>query len=139
MAEGTDIYLYRKLGAHLMELAAPGDEPAAGVRFAVWAPSAERVSVVGNFNEWDGRRHPMRFHVNSGVWELFVPGLGAGELYKYEIKTRYMGYMVAKADPVGFSARCDPTPPASSGTSPLRVAGRAWLAQRRSGLSTTAR
>jgi len=132
MAEGTDIYLYRKLGAHLMELAAPGDEPAAGVRFAVWAPSAERVSVVGNFNQWDGRRHPMRFHVNSGVWELFVPGLGAGELYKYEIKTRYMGYMVAKADPVGFFSEMRPnTASIVWDLSAYEWQDEAWLAQRR--------
>ena len=109
MAEGTHAHVYQKLGAHLIEVTAPGDqEPTAGVRFAVWAPNAERVSVVGGFNFWDGRRHPMRFHHDSGVWELFVPGLEEGALYKYEIKTHYMGYMVEKADPVGFFSEMRP-------------------------------
>jgi 1,4-alpha-glucan branching enzyme len=132
LAEGTDVYIYRKLGAQLMELAAPGDEPEAGVRFAVWAPSAERVSVVGNFNQWDGRRHPMRFHVNSGIWELFVPGLGAGELYKYEIKTRYMDYMVAKSDPVGFFSEMRPnTASIVWDLNQYQWEDEAWMAQRR--------
>ncbi len=132
LAEGTDVYIYRKLGAQLMELAAPGDQPAAGVRFAVWAPSAERVSVIGNFNQWDGRRHPMRFHVNSGIWELFIPGLGAGELYKYEIRTRYMDYLVAKADPVGFYGELRPnTASIVWDLSRYEWGDEAWLAQRR--------
>ena len=59
-----------------------------GVRFAVWAPNAERVSVVGDFNRWDGRVHPMGVHGSSGVWELFIPDLPEGELYKYEIRNR---------------------------------------------------
>ena len=95
--------MYEKLGAHLTEL--NGSE---GVLFAVWAPNALRVSVVGEFNEWDGRRHPMRFHTDNGIWELFIPGLGEGTLYKYEIKTRYQGYMVTKADPVGFFSELRP-------------------------------
>ena len=103
MAEGTHLYIYDKLGAHLVET-----EGVKGVRFAVWAPNALRVSVVGDFNNWDGRRHPMRFHHHSGVWELFVPGLQEGDLYKYEIKTRYMEYMATKADPVGFAAELRP-------------------------------
>src|SRR5690606_39217320 len=77
-------------------------------------------------------RHPMRFHVNSGVWELFVPGLGAGELYKYEIKTRYMGYMVAKADPVGFFSEMRPnTASIVWDLSAYEWQDEAWLAQRR--------
>ena len=132
LAEGTDAYIYRKLGAQLMELAAPGDEPVAGVRFAVWAPSAERVSVVGNFNQWDGRRQPMRFHVNSGIWELFLPGLGAGELYKYEIKTRYMDYMVAKSDPVGFFSELRPnTASIVWDLNQYEWQDEAWMARRR--------
>jgi 1,4-alpha-glucan branching enzyme len=79
-----------------------------GDLFAVWAPNAARVSVVGNFNNWDGRRHPMRFHANNGIWELFIPALGEGEVYKYEIKTHYMGYTVTKADPVGFASEMRP-------------------------------
>ena len=97
LAEGTHQRMYDYFGAHLQEV-----NGRHGVLFAVWAPSALRVSVVGNFNNWDGRRHPMRYHHDSGVWELFIPGLGEGELYKYEIKTRYMNYTVVKSDPVGF-------------------------------------
>lgn len=103
MAEGTHARIYEQMGAHL---ATVDDVP--GVRFAVWAPSAQRVSVIGDFNKWDGRRHPMRLHVNSGIWELFIPGLGEGTLYKYEIKSRHRGYLVAKADPVGFFSEMRP-------------------------------
>ena len=103
LAEGTHTQIYEKLGAHLTEL--NGSE---GVLFSVWAPNALRVSVVGEFNQWDGRRHPMRFHSDNGLWEIFVPGLGEGTLYKYEIKTRYQGYMVTKADPVGFFSELRP-------------------------------
>ena len=103
LAEGTHTQIYEKLGAHLTEL--NGSE---GVLFSVWAPNALRVSVVGEFNQWDGRRHPMRFHADNGLWELFIPGLGEGTLYKYEIKTRYQGYMVTKADPVGFFSELRP-------------------------------
>lgn len=103
LAEGTHIFMYERLGAHLMEI-----DGRPGVLFAVWAPNAERVSVVGEFNEWDGRRNPMRFHPDNGIWELFIPGLGEGVLYKYEIKTHYQGYTVSKADPVGFFSEMRP-------------------------------
>ncbi len=103
LAEGTHKFMYERLGAHLTEVGG-----VRGVMFAVWAPNALRVSVVGDFNEWDGRRNPMRFHPNNGIWELFIPGLGEGVLYKYEIKTRYEGYMVSKADPVGFFSELRP-------------------------------
>jgi 1,4-alpha-glucan branching enzyme len=83
-------------------------EGVGGVRFAVWAPNAKRASVVGDFNQWDGRRHPMRFHVDSGLWELFIPGLNKGELYKYEIKTHYKDYVVKKADPLAFYSEMRP-------------------------------
>ncbi len=81
IAEGNHLRLYEKLGAHPMEL-----DGVAGVAFLVWAPNAKRVSVVGYFNGWDGRRHPMRKRVECGVWELFIPGIDRGEVYKYEIK-----------------------------------------------------
>lgn len=103
MAEGSHLHIYQRLGAHIVEL-----NGVRGVHFAVWAPNAQRVSVVGNFNNWDGRRHPMRFLTEIGVWELFLPGLGEGDIYKYEIKTHYHGYMVTKADPVGFAAELRP-------------------------------
>jgi 1,4-alpha-glucan branching enzyme len=93
--EGTEQRVYEKLGAHLRTL---GDVP--GVAFAVWAPSASRVSVVGNFNGWDARYHAMRPLGASGVWELFVPGLPEGELYKFAIWDR-AGRMRMKTDPYG--------------------------------------
>ncbi len=73
----------------------------AGILFAVWAPNAERVSVVGDFNGWDGRRHPMRVRGGSGVWELFIPDLAPGHIYKYEIRNRHSGDILLKADPFG--------------------------------------
>ncbi len=79
-----------------------------GVRFAVWAPDAERVSVVGPFCQWDGRRYPMRVLGSSGVWELFVPGLGAGEIYKFEIRSRHNGTILLKADPCARAAELRP-------------------------------
>ncbi|HEY8519872.1 MAG TPA: 1,4-alpha-glucan branching protein GlgB [Gammaproteobacteria bacterium] len=87
---------YRFLGAHPIEL-----DGVAGVRFAVWAPNAERVSVVGPWNRWDGRCHPMAVRGSSGVWELFIPELEAGELYKYEIRNRETGELRLKSDPYG--------------------------------------
>jgi 1,4-alpha-glucan branching enzyme len=103
--EGTWLRSYEKLGAHLRDV-----DGVAGVNFAVWAPNAERVSVVGDFNRWDGRRHPMGQR-GGGLWELFVPGLGEGVAYKYEVKSRYRGYMQQKADPYGFASE---TPPKSA-------------------------
>ena len=93
--EGNEHRIYEKLGAHPRRL---GDVP--GVAFAVWAPSASRVSVVGNFNGWDTRYHPMRPLGGSGVWELFVPGLGEGELYKFAVWDQH-GHLRLKTDPYG--------------------------------------
>lgn len=103
LAEGTHLYMYERLGSHLARY-----DDRDGVEFAVWAPNALRVSVIGDFNNWDGRRHVMRFHHNSGIWSIFIPGLREGTLYKYEIKTRYMDYTVAKSDPVGFFSEMRP-------------------------------
>jgi 1,4-alpha-glucan branching enzyme len=102
MGEGRDLQLYRKLGSHPITL-----DNVSGVRFAVWAPNAGRVSVVGDFNQWDGRRHPMRRHPGAGVWELFIPELGEGAVYKYEIKP-HSGPPFVKADPVGFRTEVRP-------------------------------
>jgi len=102
LGEGTHYESYQKLGAHVMDL-----EGVPGVGFAVWAPNARRVSVVGNFNSWDGRRHPMRVRGGSGVWELFIPGLAEGETYKYEIKGP-KNYLGLKADPFAFHAELRP-------------------------------
>ena len=90
---GKDYEIYRKMGAHFMSM-----EGIEGVRFLVWAPHAVRVSVIGAFNNWDGRRHSMRFIPSHGVWELFVPGLQTGESYRYEIKTDE-GKVIFKSDP----------------------------------------
>ena len=97
LGEGTHYRTYEKLGAHVMEI-----DGVAGVHFAVWAPNAQRVSVVGDFNAWDGRRHPMRSRGESGIWEIFVPGLGEGDLYKFEIKAHGESEILIKADPYGF-------------------------------------
>ena len=94
--EGRLNQAYRTLGAHMMER-----DGVAGVRFALWAPNAERVSVVGELNRWDGRVHPMSVHGSSGVWELFIPGLTPGALYKYEIRNRDTGTVFVKTDPYG--------------------------------------
>ncbi|MBI1872835.1 MAG: 1,4-alpha-glucan branching protein GlgB [Acidobacteria bacterium] len=91
--EGTHRRAYEKLGAHLWQVG-----PTRGVLFAVWAPGAERVSLVGDFNNWDGRAHPMRMRIPSGIWELFVPDLDEGTRYKFEIRTR-SGDVFLKADP----------------------------------------
>jgi 1,4-alpha-glucan branching enzyme len=96
--EGNHPGLYEKLGAHPMEL-----EGVAGTNFAVWAPNARRVSVVGEFNFWDGRRHVMRKH-SGGMWEIFIPGVGEGAVYKYEIKGPNGELLPLKADPFGFRA-----------------------------------
>jgi 1,4-alpha-glucan branching enzyme len=94
LAEGQLNHAYNTLGAHECEL-----QGVKGVRFAVWAPSAERVSVVGKFNWWDGRVNPMRVRGGSGVWELFIPKLTAGDLYKFEIRNRNTGAVFTKIDP----------------------------------------
>ncbi|HID8218646.1 TPA: GlgB N-terminal domain-containing protein, partial [Serratia marcescens] len=102
LAEGTHLRPYERLGAHLATL-----DDVDGVSFAVWAPNAQRVSVVGEFNFWDGRRHPMRLRRENGIWELFLPGVRAGQLYKYEIVDCY-GNTQLKADPYAFEAQMRP-------------------------------
>ena len=102
LSEGTHHRPYEKLGAHPVDI-----DGIQGVAFAVWAPSARRVSVVGNFNNWDGRRHAMRSRGASGVWEIFVPHLTAGDLYKFEIKAQG-GELLLKADPFAFRAELRP-------------------------------
>jgi 1,4-alpha-glucan branching enzyme len=100
--EGNHYHAYEKLGAHVMEV-----NDVTGVLFAVWAPNALRVSVVGDFNDWDGRRNPMRVRGGTGVWELFLPGLDEGAIYKYEVKTRY-DTVLLKADPQAFYGELRP-------------------------------
>ena len=95
--EGKHNRLFEKFGAHLTEL-----DGKQGTYFAVWAPDAERISVVGDFNGWNPDSHPMTPRGSSGVWEAFLPGLGKGTVYKYHIRSRYHMYEVDKADPYGF-------------------------------------
>ena len=96
LGEGKHWHIYRILGAHPHSV-----DGVDGILFATWAPNAERVSVVGEFNHWDGRRHPMRVRGGSGVWELFIPGLEVGTLYKFEIRNRQYGTIHLKTDPYG--------------------------------------
>ncbi|WP_082190111.1 1,4-alpha-glucan branching protein GlgB [Frateuria defendens] len=114
------------LGAHAMALAG-----VAGVRFAVWAPNARRVSVVGDFNRWDGRRHPMRLRHTGGVWEIFVPGVAPGARYKFELIGAHGEHLPLKADPL---ARQTERPPAEASVvaAPWRFAwhDEHWLANR---------
>ncbi len=100
--EGRLLEAWRSMGGQPTQL-----DGTDGVRFAVWAPNAERVSVVGGFNNWDGRIHAMRVRGGSGIWELFIPGLAAGDLYKFEIRNRATGAVIVKADPYaqGFEMR----------------------------------
>src|SRR5687768_15485133 len=93
--EGNHTRIYDKLGAHPLRIGQVD-----GVHFAVWAPNAQRVSVVGDFNDWDGRVHPMRSLGSSGVWEIFLPAAQAGHHYKFEIRSR-QGHILVKIDPYG--------------------------------------
>ncbi|WP_047280334.1 1,4-alpha-glucan branching protein GlgB [Pseudomonas lundensis] len=113
-AEGNHRDLSHCLGAQVMSV-----DGVPGVRFAVWAPNARRVSVVGDFNIWDGRRHPMRLRHPSGVWEIFIPRLQAGEAYKYEILGEH-GILPLKADPMALATQRPPKT-ASKVASPLAV------------------
>jgi 1,4-alpha-glucan branching enzyme len=126
LAEGTHRELGRCLGANPMTI-----NGVTGTRFAVWAPNARRVSVVGDFNQWDGRRHPMRLRHEAGVWELFIPRLGAGARYQYEIVGAGGGLLPLKADPV---ARATEAPPATASVvasdQPFVWSDDAWMASR---------
>lgn len=103
IAEGSHLRLFDKLGAHLIE-----HEGASGIHFAVWAPNARRVSVVGQFNDWDGRRHVMRKRIDTGIWEIFLPDIGAGQPYKYEIIGAKDEKLPLKADPFAFRSELRP-------------------------------
>ena len=100
-AEGNHHHIWRKMGAHLTEI-----DKKQGVMFCLWAPHAKSVSVIGDLNSWDGRHHPMQKRL-GGIWELFIPGLSEGDLYKYEIRTE-KGHCYEKADPYGFQHEVRP-------------------------------
>ncbi len=117
LVEGTHQRLYERLGAHPMV-----HEDVPGVQFAVWAPHARRVSVVGDFNHWDGRCHQMRKRIDSGLWEIFAPGIGEGTVYKYEIIGPDGALLPLKADPFGFAGEKRP----STASIVARTDGFAW-------------
>jgi 1,4-alpha-glucan branching enzyme len=123
--EGTHLRMFEKLGAHRLRVGAT-----TGVHFAVWAPNADRVSVIGDFNAWDGRVHPMRLLTASGVWELFIPDLRDGEKYKFEIRTR-SGALLKKSDPFAVAFE---TPPQTASVvrdiSRFQWNDRDWMAAR---------
>jgi len=127
IGEGRHRELWRRLGAHPRTV-----EDVAGTAFAVWAPSARSVSVVGDFNGWDGRRHPMRSLGGSGVWELFVPGVGEGALYKYEIRGPD-GALRLKADPLALATEWPPHTASVVFRSRYRFADARWVTRRRHG------
>lgn len=102
LAEGTHTRAYEKLGAHLAEANARR-----GVHFAVWAPNAKLVSVIGDFNGWDPAANVMQ-PTSAGVWERFIPEVGQGAVYKYHVESKYRDYEVDKADPYGFAAEIRP-------------------------------
>src|SRR5688572_20433935 len=101
--EGTHTGLYERLGAHIVE-----SHGVLGTYFAVWAPNAEQVSMIGDFNGWYADSHPLLPHAQSGIWEGFIPGIGHGAIYKFHVRSRHRGYRVDKADPF---ARCAELPP----------------------------
>ena len=103
LGEGTHLQMYEVLGAHCTYI-----EGVAGVHFGVWAPNAKRVSVLGPFNDWDGRRHPMRRHPSNGVWDLFLPGCAEGTMYKFELLDANGHRLPLKADP--FARRMEAPP-----------------------------
>ncbi len=119
---------WRLLGSHAMSSGS-----VTGVRFMVWAPDAERVSVVGPFCRWDGRRYPMRVLGGSGVWEIFIPGLAAGDLYKFEIRNRATGAIFLKSDPCARAAELRPaTASIVASPEPYAWTDGDWLARRAS-------
>jgi 1,4-alpha-glucan branching enzyme len=126
-SEGRHERLYERLGAHVREI-----DGVTGTAFAVWAPNARAISIVGDFNGWDGRLHPMRSLGASGIWELFVPGVGEGERYKYELRTQ-AGDLLLKADPYAFAAEVPSGTASRVYRSHHEWSDDAWLERRRTG------
>jgi len=125
-SEGKHWHIYQKLGAHLHSI-----DGIAGVLFAVWAPNAQRVSIVGDFNRWDGRCNPMRSLGSNGLWELFIPGLNAGDLYKFEILNRHNQQLLLKSDPYGQQFELRPnTSSIVPADSAYQWTDQEWMAQR---------
>jgi len=126
LGEGSQQKIYAKLGAHVSTLAG-----VSGTRFAVWAPNACRVSVVGNFNDWDGRRHVMRWHPGNGIWEIFLPGVGAGAYYKFELVDKNGALLPLKTDPVAQFYEAPPGNAAIVYQSEYRWSDDSWMQSRR--------
>ncbi len=125
-AEGKHWHAYRILGAHIHTV-----DGITGTLFATWAPSAARVSVTGDFNQWDGRTHPMRVRGGSGVWELFIPGVSPGEVYKFEIRNEHDGSLHSKMDPYGQQSELRPrTGSVVSAPSTHKWEDDAWMSTR---------
>jgi len=124
--EGRLRMAYKMLGAHPMRHLGVD-----GTRFAVWAPNAERVSVIGDFNRWDGRIHPMRVHGSSGVWDIFIPNIGAEALYKFEIRNRNTGNILVKTDPYGNAFELRPSTAARVVGSTHQWGDSPWMKQRK--------
>jgi 1,4-alpha-glucan branching enzyme len=125
-AEGTHLEIYRRLGAHVREV-----DGVRGTGFAVWAPSAQRVSVSGDFNEWDGRLTAMR-RMGNGIWEIFIPDVGEGALYKFEVKT-LQGPVVLKSDPYGQAMELRPKTASKVVTRRYEFTDTQWIADRAAG------
>jgi len=125
VGEGRHEQLWERLGAHVREI-----EGVRGTAFAVWAPSARAVSVVGDFNFWDGRIHPMRTLGSSGIWEVFLPGVEPGSRYKYELVAPD-GEIRLKADPVAFAAEVPPKTASVVHQPAYEWTDKDWLAKRR--------
>jgi 1,4-alpha-glucan branching enzyme len=125
--EGSHIRLYRHLGAHRHTV-----NGTSGVNFAVWAPNAEEVTVMGSFNGWDLRSHPMQTRGQSGIWETFVPHLQPGESYKYHVVSRFNGYKTDKADPFAFHAETPPFTASKTWDLDYDWNDEKWMAARRS-------
>lgn len=124
--EGNLKQAYKMLGAQCLT-----QQGVAGVRFAVWAPNAERVSVIGSFNEWDGRIHSMRSLGSSGVWEIFIPHLTNSDLYKFEIRNRHSGHVLVKSDPYAFEYEPRPGSASKISQSQHQWSDDAWLERRK--------
>lgn len=124
--EGRLKQAYKTLGAQFTT-----QDNVAGVRFAVWAPNAERVSVVGSFNNWDGRINPMRAHGSSGVWDIFIPNLTTSDTYKFEIRNRHTGNILVKTDPYGFEFEQRPGTSAKISASHHQWEDKQWLETRK--------
>jgi len=125
-AEGRLKLAYKTLGAQCIT-----QNNVKGVRFAVWAPNAERVSVIGSFNQWDGRIHSMRAHGSSGVWDIFIPNLTTSDTYKFEIRNRHTGNILVKTDPYGFEFEPRPGTATKISTSSHQWEDKEWLEARK--------